>query len=144
MRSRKAAKLKIVLDTSVCVAALLSKSGGSARILESVLAGKLNNFYTRDILEEMKRVLQREKFSLEKEKCEHFLHLFGESSFQVVPLEEFQIVKCRDPKDDIFLSLANQVEANYLVTLDMDLLEVDKIGSAQIVTPASFLKHEFH
>jgi predicted nucleic acid-binding protein len=33
---------------------------------------------------------------------------------------------CRDPKDDIFLSLAFQENAHYIVTGDKDLLEINK------------------
>lgn len=139
-RSRKPAKLKVVLDTSVCVAAILSKAGGSARVFEAVVSGKIYNFFTHPILDEVNRVLHREKFGLAKENTEHFIHLFSESSFQVMPLQEFQIVKCRDPKDDMFLSLANQVEADYLVTLDLDLLDLKSIRHTRIVTPSVILK----
>jgi uncharacterized protein len=140
MRSKEPAKLKVILDTSVCVAALLSESGGSAKVLELVLGGKIYTFYTDEMVEEIKRVIQRKKFNLEKEKQEHFIHLLAESSFLVNSLTEFEVVKCRDPKDDIFLSLANQIEADYLISLDMDLLELRKVGVTRIVNPAIFLK----
>lgn len=140
MRSKELAELKIVLDTSVWVAALLSMSGGSAKIVELVLTGKVYNFYTDEILVEVNNVLRRKKFNLEKEKREYFVHLLTESSFLVKPLIEFKIAKCRDPKDDIFLSLANQVEADYLISLDMDLVELENIGISKIVVPATFLK----
>ena len=78
MRSKERAKPKVILDTSVCVAALLSKSGGSAKDLETVLTGKVYNFYSDEILDEITDVLQRKKFNLEKEKLEHFIHLFTE------------------------------------------------------------------
>ena len=140
MKSKEPAKFKVVLDTSVCVAALLSRTGGSAKVLEAALAGRVYNFYTDEILEEIKMVLLRKKFKLEKEKQEHFTHLFTESSFMVKPLKEFEITGCRDPKDNIFLSIANQVEADYLISLDMDLLVLRKIGVTMIVEPAVFLK----
>lgn len=92
------------------------------------------------ILDEVKRVLQRKKFGLARERIEHFIYLFSESSLQVMPLQEFQIVKCRDPKDDMFLSLANQIESNYLITLDLDLLDLKSIRQTRIVTPSIILK----
>ena len=109
-------------------------------MLETILTGKVHNFYTDEVLGEISEVLQRKKFNLEKEKQEHFIHLFTESSFLIKPLKGFEIIKCRDPKDDAFLSLANQIEADYLISLDMDLIELKKIGATKIVNPATFLK----
>jgi putative PIN family toxin of toxin-antitoxin system len=137
--SKGPARLKVILDTSVCVAALLSKSGGSAKIFETVLRGEIYNFYTDEILEEINKVLEREKFKLEKEKQEHFIHLFAEASFLIKPIKELEVAKCRDPKDDIFLSLANQIEADFLISLDMDLIDLKKIGATRIVNPSAFI-----
>ena len=140
MKSKEPAKVRVVIDSSVLVAALLSESGGSAKIIELVLTGKLYNFYTTDILGEVDNVLKRVKFNLEKEKREHFLHIFRESSFLVTPLPEFKITRCRDKEDDKFLSLALQVEANYIVSLDKDLTELGEFKGVKIVNPGIFLK----
>lgn len=140
MRSKKPVKLKVILDTSVSVAALLSKEGASAQAFEIISTGRAYNFYTEEILGELIEVLQRKKFNLEKVKREHFIHLFTESSFAIKPLKEFSVSLCRDPKDDVFLSLANQIEADYLISLDLDLIEMKKIGTTEIIYPASFLK----
>ena len=61
MSSKHPARIRIVLDTSSCVAALLSSSGGSAKIFELILGGKIYNFFTEQTLEEVKRVLGRKK-----------------------------------------------------------------------------------
>jgi len=140
MKSRAPVKLKVILDTSVCVAALLSKSGGSAKVFEAVSSSRVHGFYTDEMLAEITEVLKRKKFNLEKEKRERFIHLFVESAFLVKPLKEFEVAKCRDPKDDVFLSLANQIEADFLVSLDLDLLDLKKLGVTMIVDPAAFLK----
>ena len=106
MKSRERAKPKVVIDTSVLVAALLSRSGASAKIVEMIFSGKLHNFYTDEIATEIDAVLQRPKLNIEREKRDHFIHMLSEASFLVKPLPEFVIAKCRDPKDDKFLSLA--------------------------------------
>lgn len=140
MNSREPAKLKVILDTSVLIAALLSKSGGSAKIVELLLSGRLFNFYTDEIVKELKEVLQRPKFSLAREARDHFIHVLTEASFLVEPLAEFRVARCRDDKDDKFLALASQVEADYLVSLDLDLLDLIRQGNTRIGDPASFLK----
>ena len=41
---------------------------------------------------------------------------------------------CRDPKDDFLLSLALDSKAEYLITGDKDLLELEKVGTTKIIT----------
>jgi putative PIN family toxin of toxin-antitoxin system len=105
-----------------------------------LFSGQFHNFYTDEILDEIIAVLRRKKFNLEREKRDHFVHILSESSFLVEPLAEFTVAKCRDAKDDKFLSLANQAEADYLISLDDDLLDLKKIGGAIITDPGAFLK----
>lgn len=42
---------------------------------------------------------------------------------------------CRDPKDDYLLELAVISSADFIVTGDKDLLELERIGKTVIVSP---------
>ncbi|NJN72953.1 MAG: putative toxin-antitoxin system toxin component, PIN family [Limnothrix sp. RL_2_0] len=46
----------------------------------------------------------------------------------------------RDPKDNKFLELAVDGNADYLITGDQDLLILHPFQKTQIITPAQFLK----
>ena len=46
---------------------------------------------------------------------------------------------CRDPKDDKILELAVNGRANYIVTSDDDLLDLNPFRGIAIVRPAEFL-----
>ncbi len=46
---------------------------------------------------------------------------------------------CRDPKDDKFLELAIDGEADMIVTGDKDLLAIQPFHGIEIVSPAAFL-----
>ena len=46
---------------------------------------------------------------------------------------------CRDPKDDKFLELAANGEADYLITGDKDLLELAPFEGIPVITPKEFL-----
>ena len=135
----KSKPVNVVLDTSAYVAALLSKTGGPAAIFERVIQQHIFNFYTEEIFAEVKEVLARPKFHLEKEKQDHFLHLIQESSFEVQQLKDFLVQACRDPNDDKFLSLAKQIDAEFIISLDEDLLVIKRLGTTRIVTPGDFL-----
>ena len=140
MKSREHEKLKVVLDTSVLVAGLLSKRGASAEVVSLVLTGKVHSFHTKAVMAELGEVLLRPKFWLDEQISEHYVRLLMDASFQVEPLEAFAVTRCRDPKDDQFLSLASQTEADYIVSLDKDLLDLKKHAASDIAEPSSFLK----
>ena len=136
---KKLEPAKVILDTSTYIAALLSETGGSAEIFERIIENKIHNFYTEEILNETTNVLSRPKFKLEKEKQQHFTHIIQEISYKILQLQEFKVTQCRDKKDDKFLSLAKQIEADYIITLDNDLLTIKKIENTKIITPGEFL-----
>jgi len=45
---------------------------------------------------------------------------------------------CRDPKDNFLLALANDGDADYLITGDLDLLTMQEFGNTKIVTLSKF------
>lgn len=47
---------------------------------------------------------------------------------------------CRDPNDDFLLSLAKDGKANFLITGDKDLLEIQKFEETSIVRYGEFLE----
>ena len=71
--------------------------------------------------------------------------LFGHCRMVEVP-EKFSL--CRDPKDDAYLSLSAAVGADFLVTGDRDLLEIDRqsfpapLRQLRILTPRQFMESE--
>ena len=46
---------------------------------------------------------------------------------------------CRDPKDNFLLTLAKDGKADYQLTGDKDLLDLEKFGKTKIVTITRFL-----
>ena len=47
---------------------------------------------------------------------------------------------CRDPKDNFLLALAKDGRANFLLTGDRDLLELEKIDNTKIITITKFFE----
>lgn len=50
-----------------------------------------------------------------------------------------QVEICRDPKDNFLLALAKDGKADFLLTGDKDLLDIEKFGRTQILTLTHFL-----
>ena len=47
---------------------------------------------------------------------------------------------CRDPKDNMILELAAEIEADYIITGDKDLLVLAKFEKTEIASPQQFLE----
>lgn len=92
------------------------------------------------IVNELNEVLSRPKFRryLSAEKRDIFLwSLFRKARFIDVIKEKIDI--CRDAKDNQFLELAVNGEADFIISGDDDLLVLNPFRNILIVTPRIFL-----
>ncbi len=127
-----------VVDTNALVSRLLLPDAVPARaVRRAVDTGIL--LVSVETLDELTEVLSRPKFDpyVSPEDRRGFLQRLPRISEQVAILRPIQA--CRDPKDDRFLSVAVNGEADALITGDRDLLELHPFMGIPIVTPAAFL-----
>lgn len=92
-----------------------------------------------DAIVELNDVLGREKFVRyvsDEERARFLQSLLYEG--RLVEIRE-KVWACRDPKDDKFLELAVNGEADFIVSGDDDLLVLDPFGGIPILTPDKFL-----
>ena len=135
--------LKVVLDSVVLVSAFLTK--GLTWELVSLCREKANLYTAEEILQEVRRVLLgkdyiRRRYKYSNEEVEIFLGRLRESSDIVSSLPEVRVVK-RDPKDDMIIACAVAVQADYIVSRDLDLLDLKTYQGIQIVPPEDFIHH---
>jgi len=64
-------------------------------------------------------------------------------SAELVPVTE-RIAACRDPKDDKFLELAVNGQADLIMSGDADLLVLNPFRTIPIITPAAFVQRSSH
>jgi putative PIN family toxin of toxin-antitoxin system len=107
-------------------------------LLRARKAGKI--LLSAAVLGELRDVLVREKLRryADEDLALEFLSEVSAESEWVNPDRE--VVACRDPKDDKFLSLAVCGRATHLVTGDADLLALNPFEGIRIVTPRQFLE----
>ena len=135
------ATLRIVIDTSIYVSALLSPFGTSKRAVDRAF-DRYIVVSSEEAIFELQSKLYSGKFRkvLATEDIEPFLDLLVQR-VEFFVRTVFQ-TRSRDPDDDIFLDLAETVGAAYLITGDKDLLSLaDNHGvpGLKIVQPAEFL-----
>jgi uncharacterized protein len=90
-------------------------------------------------MEELATVLGRPKFDpyLSIVERQEFIRLLGRIA-EMVPI--VRVVRaCRDPRDDKFLEVAVNGRANFIITGDGDLLELNPFMHIAILSPAAYL-----
>lgn len=127
------------MDTNVLVSALLFK--GEMSVIHTLWKkGLLKPLISRQIYEEIGRVLFYPKFKLSRKEIEA---IFTEEILPffdtVEPNKEIHGV-CRDSDDDKFLSCAISGRAGFIISGDNDLLALRRYLSVAIITPADFIK----
>jgi putative PIN family toxin of toxin-antitoxin system len=129
---------RVVIDTGVIISGLIQRKGTSRKALNLALQNhtSLISFAT---FSELKEVIFRPKF-------EHFftnedkLNMLKIISMKSEQIEIRSLVKiCRDSKDDMFLNLAIDGQADVLLTRDPDLLALHPFREIPILSPADFL-----
>lgn len=96
--------------------------------------------YSEELLEELAETLSRpklKKYGLNAETIEALLGMIIVKGEQVHPATVVEI--CRDPDDNLLLSIAVDGQADYVVSGDKDMLDLVQIQEIPIITPAEFL-----
>lgn len=90
-------------------------------------------------MHELAEVLARPKFDpyVTIAERQEFLRVLGRIA-EMVPIV-YTVHACRDPRDDKFLDLAVNGEADLILTGDQDLLILQTFRDIPVITPAQYL-----
>ncbi len=130
-----------VLDSNVVISATLIQGGNEDRILRAWRQGAFELVLSPHILDEMGRALFYERLRARRWMSETEVISLLQALAQegVVVSGERHVRASRDPEDDKFLAAAVEGRAQYVVTGDRDLLELETYRGIEIVTPGAFL-----
>ena len=128
--------MRVVYDTNV-LATILSRRTQILRLKQAISSGQVTLVTSHFILGELETVLT-EKFKLTKQSAKSRTRLLARVTEVVKPLRVEPIV--RDPDDDFIVATAIAGKAQYIVTLDKDLLVVREHKGILIITPTQFNK----
>lgn len=134
---KKKVAVGVVCDTNVVVSALLFAGGQLSWLRRFWRNGTIVPLLAEAPVRELMTVLAYPKFRLTADDIEALLagYLpYGESINPLLP--QPGAPHCRDKSDQIFIDLALAGQADYLVTGDADLLDLDGQFSCAVVRPA--------
>jgi putative PIN family toxin of toxin-antitoxin system len=136
---------RAVLDTNVVVQSLISSPrSASARVLDAYYDGQFELSYSPATLDEVIDVLQlpaiRQRHGLADDELLEFVATVFAPAHQFAGERHLSHKLTRDVTDTKFLALAEESQADYIVTNDRrHLLQLRQHGPTRIVTPTQFL-----
>lgn len=134
---------KVVFDSSVLVAALLTPKGLSRSLIERARLKEFELCLSPEIITETQQRLftrrhLRERYGYSDEEVAYFISRLRNFVTIVTDLPAVQVV--RDPNDDFIIATAIKAKAEYLVARDKDLLTLGTHENILIITPEAFLQ----
>jgi uncharacterized protein len=119
---------RVVFDCMIYLQATISEYGAAAELLRLVDNNALSLFVSNEILAEVRDVLSRSKIrkrnpDITDERVDALLIRVLEKA-TVVDEVAHHFDYARDPKDEKYINLAVEIEADYIVSRDKDLLDL--------------------
>ncbi|MFH1448410.1 MAG: putative toxin-antitoxin system toxin component, PIN family, partial [Candidatus Micrarchaeota archaeon] len=128
--------IKIVIDTNLLIAGRWNRRSSSKRILDICLEGAVQGVYTPQIKDENLYILGKVKAPKEYlDKVIRFYNLSKRAKY-----EEKRVTASRDFSDNRFLEAALAGKADYIISSDRHLLELEEFRGIRIVKPSEFIK----
>ena len=130
---------RAVIDPGVLIAAVLSAEGAPAKLLRRWLDGVFELIVSPHLLDELETVLRRDKFRryLSIEEVVGYVALLRRLAI-VIAEPEVQPGLTADPADDYIVAVAQASNADFIVSGDAHLLEVED-PEPPVLTPGAFL-----
>ncbi len=127
--------MRIALDSSVLIAAHISRAGVCAELLDDVLLHH-ELVISEFIIEEVRRKLL-EKFRFPKNESDEVTAFLRRVGILVVPAD-LPTDLCRDPTDIPILGTAVAGECSLLISVDRDLLDMHDVTGIPIIRPGDY------
>lgn len=136
--------MRVLLDASVLIAYLLTpqQQGPAAELVNRALAGEFVVLVARELIDEVKETIVVSRY-LRARIPVHQLERLVQSLIAVgeelpsLTTEAPRIT--RDPEDDYLIAYALAGRADYLVSYDKDLYELQHVETLRVLHPAAFL-----
>lgn len=135
--------IRAVLDTNVLIAAVINvKSSVTQEIYQNFLALHFTLVISSEVLEEVEDLINRERIVKRHKRTPNEREvIMGEiASLSYIVPSATQVEIVRDPDDNKIISAALEGKADYIVSRDKDLLDLEEYQIIKIVTPEKFME----
>jgi uncharacterized protein len=126
-----------VLDTNIFISALLKRNGVCGLILQAWENQEFSLLYSEELILELKDVVQyiRLRLRLVDNEIGALIRLCGSRVFN-----NRNLISSTDPKDDFLIAIAQNGQADYLISRDVQGILELSLEKIQVVTSETFLR----
>jgi putative PIN family toxin of toxin-antitoxin system len=131
--------IRAVYDCNVVLSGI-GWNGSARECLKLVAERRVFLYVTDELLTEYESVIPETLAEEVPEVNPHPKLAWIKSKARLVEASPMGKRRSRDAKDDVYLAAAMGASAEYIVTYDKDLLDLDRPFGIEIVRPAEFLR----
>ncbi len=132
---------KVVFDTNTLISGLLW-DGNEARVIEKAENKEIRLFISPEMIEELEKVLKREKFCKKLEGKEYTVDKAVSKialiATLIKPTRKINVIK-EDPEDNRVLECAVSAKVDVIVSGDSHLLDLKDYSGIDIITASEFI-----
>lgn len=132
--------IRAVLDTNLIVSYLLTQGDTMSRLVAHWEQGHFVYLVSPTIVAELKEVVYRPRLRRHMQVDPTVLLELIEADAELTSGQLVLTGVCRDPKDDQFIACALEGDANYLVTGDSDLLDMESYQGVIMIRAYDFVE----
>ena len=130
--------MKIVIDSNIFVSSFFWK-GNPRKVFDRVTNGIDELYITDEILEEIRNVMYRKKFDVEKHEIDDYIKIIDYFSQKIIHNGKIENIS-RDIDDNKILKCAIEGKVDFIITGDNDLLGLKEYQTVKIVSSKEYLE----
>lgn len=134
--------MRVVIDTNVFISAAINPHGAPTQVLDAWRDHQYELVISPSILEEVLEVIKRPSIRSRHGWSDEEIEIFfrGLQLFAVVTPGDLEIAEVEDdPDDDKFLVCAVEGAADFIISGDPHLLDIESYQEIPIISPRQFL-----
>jgi uncharacterized protein len=134
---------KVVLDTNIFISGLLSKNGAPTQVLDAWKAKRyilvISPFIIQEICDTLQSVHIQNKYKIVKEDISVLVSLFEHDAFLVISEADTAGMIPHGTSDEQILACAIDGRADFIVSGDHHLIDLENFQNVPIITPQRLL-----
>lgn len=131
---------RLVLDTNIIISAIICKQGEPAKLFEKLINDEIENYTSKEVIEEIIEVLNRKEIikKTKKETRTFILEQYLIHSQIILPKIKHNIIEHKS--DNKFIDVAKEANAKYIISGDKHLLDIKKFENIKIIRAKEYLE----
>ena len=129
--------IRVVIDTNWWISFVINPS--RSQLTNLLLRNDIVICASAELIAEVNTTIQYPKLAkyIKPDVIKEFIEIFPQT-VQIFPIVT-KVEICRDVKDNFLLSLSKDVNADFLITADNDLLVLNQFENTRILTLSEFI-----